>query len=236
MINIGNRLKFLRREQKLTQKELAEKSGIQIRALQRYEANASHPKYTTMQSISEALQLPVQCFLEHNELIEQHEGYLCSLSQGNRLKLLRICSELEISDLTKSIIMLHNNEKEYMDGDRIVFNKAVSLTALINSIESGSDEISNELAHDISTVLRVPVNLVTYKPEMSAAEIIYSRSIDDKKEKPSSNALKANSVNSLKILLRTISWFNDAGIEKLLDYARDLASMEKYTTPDPDEE
>ena len=220
MINIGNRLKFLRREQKLTQKELAEKAGIQIRALQRYESNDSNPRYTTMQAISESLGLPVQCFLDVKELVEQHEEYLRAMPRGRRFKLLRICSDLNQEDLVKSIITIHMDNEEYMKNGYIVFDKATYISQQIRSFESDENEISDDLASDIASVFKISVDLLTYQRIPSAKEVIRLR----------------YAANPMEKLIKTICLLNYDGLEKLLDYAQDLASMEKYTKPDPDEE
>lgn len=48
MINFGIRLKALRKEKKLTQKQLADRTGVAISAISSYEAGNRFPTYDTM--------------------------------------------------------------------------------------------------------------------------------------------------------------------------------------------
>ncbi len=48
MVNFGSRLKTLRIEKKLTQKQLADRTGVAISAISSYEAGNRFPTYDTM--------------------------------------------------------------------------------------------------------------------------------------------------------------------------------------------
>ena len=57
MATISDVLSLRRKELKLTQKELADKTGISIVSLAKYEKNERLPSYETLHKISEALGL-----------------------------------------------------------------------------------------------------------------------------------------------------------------------------------
>ena len=61
-----NKLKFYREKQNLTQSELAEKSGLSLRTIQRVE-NGNTPKGFTLKALTEALKLDDETLLK-NEL------------------------------------------------------------------------------------------------------------------------------------------------------------------------
>lgn len=54
-MNIGDKIKELRKEYRLTQKELASASGISEISIRKYESGERFPKYETIQSIANAL-------------------------------------------------------------------------------------------------------------------------------------------------------------------------------------
>lgn len=69
----GDKIKFYRTQQKLTQKQLAEKAMIATISIQQYESNTRNPKIETLQRIASALNVPVNALrsdtdLEYDEL------------------------------------------------------------------------------------------------------------------------------------------------------------------------
>lgn len=67
-ITCGDKIKFYRTQQKITQKQLAEKAGIATVSIQQYEANSRKPKIETLQKISLALNVPVDAIRSDNDL------------------------------------------------------------------------------------------------------------------------------------------------------------------------
>ncbi len=55
VVHIGNRLKDLRIEQALTQRELADKAGIGVNTLNRIELNETEPHMSTIRKLARAL-------------------------------------------------------------------------------------------------------------------------------------------------------------------------------------
>ena len=55
VVHIGDRLKDLRTEQALTQRELAEKAGIGVNTVNRIELNETEPHMSTIRKLARAL-------------------------------------------------------------------------------------------------------------------------------------------------------------------------------------
>ena len=65
MYMIGNRLKMLRNENKLLQKELAEKLGLTQQTISLYESNKREPDYKTLQKIVNFFEVSIDYILEN---------------------------------------------------------------------------------------------------------------------------------------------------------------------------
>ena len=74
-----NKVKFLREEQNMTQNELAEKSGLSLRTIQRIEAG-SILKGFTLKTIAEALETNPENLILKNENIQIERAKLINLS------------------------------------------------------------------------------------------------------------------------------------------------------------
>lgn len=66
----GKRIKNRRKELKMTQRELAEKSGIAFRSIQDYESERRTPKVEARDKISDALKVPsLDLFMDRTPLV-----------------------------------------------------------------------------------------------------------------------------------------------------------------------
>ena len=63
----GDKIKALRKEQKITQKALSERTGIAEPTIRKYESNRLKPKYQTLKKFAAALQVPVENLLPDEE-------------------------------------------------------------------------------------------------------------------------------------------------------------------------
>lgn len=64
---IGAKIKGIRRDKGLTQKQLGEKSGIAESTIRRYELGSLNPKIETLQKIAQALEVPLrELFISKN--------------------------------------------------------------------------------------------------------------------------------------------------------------------------
>lgn len=67
----ANMIKELRKEKGLTQKQLAEKSGISEISIRKYETGERRPKIQTLKKISDALDVPLSTFVGDMKLPNQ---------------------------------------------------------------------------------------------------------------------------------------------------------------------
>lgn len=77
-MNTGDRIKFYRKEKKLNQTELANKSGISRNALSNYELNKRKPTIEVLKKIAKALEINVIYLVEDNvrtEICNQLKNY-----------------------------------------------------------------------------------------------------------------------------------------------------------------
>ncbi|XZM77683.1 helix-turn-helix domain-containing protein [Clostridium perfringens] len=58
-MNVGDRIKYFRKEEKLSQDELANKSGISRNALSNYELNKRQPNITVLKKIADVLKIEI---------------------------------------------------------------------------------------------------------------------------------------------------------------------------------
>ena len=63
-MTIGERIRMIRKEKKLTQKQLGELCNIAEPTIRRYELGGLNPKIQTIEKIAKALGVPTSCFIE----------------------------------------------------------------------------------------------------------------------------------------------------------------------------
>ena len=63
-MNIGERLRALRKEAGLTQKELGERLGVSASMIGQYETNLRKPKYETLERIASVLDVSISEFID----------------------------------------------------------------------------------------------------------------------------------------------------------------------------
>ena len=67
MVNIGNRIKFIREQQGITQEGLAERIGLDRSQISKIETNISCGSITTLTKIANALDLNISDLLQDEE-------------------------------------------------------------------------------------------------------------------------------------------------------------------------
>jgi hypothetical protein len=76
-LNIGERIRKIRIEKGMTQKEIAEKCGINDANIRKYESGRQNPKIDTIEKIAKALDVEVsELLFEKSEIIEQLKNVL----------------------------------------------------------------------------------------------------------------------------------------------------------------
>lgn len=67
-MTVGEKIKKIRQEKGMTQKELGKKCGLADSAIRRYELGGANPKIETLQKIADALETPLILFVEDDLL------------------------------------------------------------------------------------------------------------------------------------------------------------------------
>ncbi len=76
----GEKIRALRKELGLTQKQLAEKSGIIETTIRKYESGAQNPKLNNLQRLATALDIPLNDLLPHDGIDREFEMICDTLS------------------------------------------------------------------------------------------------------------------------------------------------------------
>ena len=97
MVNMGKRLKTLRKQNKLTQKQVAERTGLAVSAISSYESGARFPTYYTL--IKLASMYHVTC------------DYLIGMPTGRTIDVSGL-NESEIEVVTQTIDLFRHNRSE----------------------------------------------------------------------------------------------------------------------------
>lgn len=98
---ISNRIRELRKNKKLTQKELAEMINKSERALQKYESGEITPKYSAMEDIAKALNVTIGCLIADVQEENDHWKRLYLKERDRRMtlevQLMQLCSGFEVN-------------------------------------------------------------------------------------------------------------------------------------------
>lgn len=254
-MNIGEKIKFFRKEKGMTQLDLANKSGIQVRTIQRYEAGNSRAKYNVLNQIAKALNIPVQCFSSIDELLTQQAEYIMSLSVGQRITVFRLCSGYSTETLAEKIVSDIYSEctDENVSTDDSAYEEDVkSINLELHLIEAYHKTPEQGYMSNLASVLGIPVELLC--SDVTKSDSTQKQSSDNlEKYDDTETDKKTELVEKIDQIIRLLnnnlvfkelspefqqyySKLNSEGKQKLLDYAKDLSQLEKYTAPDPDSE
>lgn len=87
METLSNNLKFLRKEKKLTQSELANQLGIVPNAYQKYEYGTREPNLSTVKKIANFFNVSTDFLLGNDDYVSEHkEGYLVEVSEKTEIR------------------------------------------------------------------------------------------------------------------------------------------------------
>ncbi len=85
-MTIAERIRLIRQQKGLSQKELADKSGVNIKSLSRYELGSSIPPADALKDISDALGVSADALLSDNNVTVQDTELLRKFSLIQDLK------------------------------------------------------------------------------------------------------------------------------------------------------
>ena len=82
-MDIGEKIKKIRKESGITQKQLAQKLGVSQAAIVQFESEKSNPKIDTLKKIADALNVSVMDFLDTDDSITEigEDGYINHISK-----------------------------------------------------------------------------------------------------------------------------------------------------------
>lgn len=240
-MTVGEKIRKFRNEQGLTQKQLAESSGISPVTVQQYETGKRIPKHDNLQKIANSLSINILCFDDIQNLVKQQYSFLLSLSVNERLKILRLSAGRTLEELACDIIFFVDNKRS------IDCKEYQKLAQDIYLIEIGVDDLPEVFATNIAGALGIPKDILLCNNEKSKKQNSSDCSLDIEFLKKQLSDLQQiletmpySHTNCFKELSpefqQYYSKLNSEGKQKLLDYAKDLSQLEKYTAPDPDSE
>ncbi|EGT2192653.1 helix-turn-helix domain-containing protein [Clostridium perfringens] len=96
-MNIGTKIRVIRKNNKMTQKELAAKSGVSEISIRNYENNKRNPKYETLEKIAIALETPINEF--NKSFTGSNEDTIKKLINSMDIKTSENPSEKEIASI-----------------------------------------------------------------------------------------------------------------------------------------
>lgn len=179
-MNVGDRIKFYRKEKKLNQTELANKSGISRNALSNYELNKRKPTIEVLKKIANALEINIS-YLVEDDIIN------------------KIIDELKIDSSSDSVIsLLEERFSKIGDYDRQfvinfyeklldIFKPARNQNNFINTIDDKhsikiefDENISNTLANAVfKKFLEKDLLIIKKNPNNPLALIVEFKDVDD---------------------------------------------------------
>lgn len=150
-LNTGENIKKYRKEKKVTQKQLAEKIGKNIRTVQKYESGEIEVPLESLFKISEALDIPLK------SITQIDNNYIDNLPNNNAGNLIKsVCNNLNISeysnpDEVRKIINTsidkyldenvsnHKRIKKYIS----LFDKIQEIDNIFNYLEQTSSKLKS---------------------------------------------------------------------------------------------
>ena len=116
-MDIGNRLRKIRKEKGLTQKTLAEKLNVSTITIQNYENGRRKPNLEMLNKISKLLEVDISKFLKEDKkttLLNKKTGELVVLDTPN-IELEKCKSKLQLTEITTEVITeLEDSIHEYL--------------------------------------------------------------------------------------------------------------------------
>lgn len=210
IITLGEHIKIIRKQQKLTQKELGQLCGMSDSQVRNYELGFRTPSHKTLIKIASALKVPIETFMFANGYIEtnQQNGI------GNRIRELRWEKELSKEELAEICgidpLDISVFEVRPTKIDKQVFSKianalGVSETFLIWGSEEPTEEIStfdkiNTFFNDLRITAASPTSTLT-----------------------------PNEVETLWVIIREYLSLNNTGRQKVYERIEELKELAKYT-------
>ena len=128
-MTVGDRIRFLRMERGLTQKQLGDSCGLADSAIRRYESNRGNPTQKTLQRIADALNVPLFSLL----------GSVSRTDPDFQMV-------MEYTGLTEQALYTITNGIRTFPGQDFPYNDGRTLTDILNSVLSDSPDFLKMLS------------------------------------------------------------------------------------------
>lgn len=142
---IGYRLQKLRKKRKLTQKALAEMTGISRSYLSDIEHNRYNPSFDTIEALANALRLDLKSFFDDTLLEEDY--YLKPLSEELKDENFEEIEELSENEIVEKQIINNDLNTPYVTGSlskKETLNIKADLEKTLNNLDNFEKHISFE--------------------------------------------------------------------------------------------
>lgn len=152
-MTIGEKIKSLRLEKGLTQKQLGDLCSMADSAIRRYELGSANPKIETLEKIANALNVPLSELYQYETFKNEMDTLITQQKKAeddfrnNLYNLSKMLNVIALSELLKSAMELIRNELHwsfFYDTDAI---KAFVGDALISSPNTEVDDKDTENQH-----------------------------------------------------------------------------------------
>lgn len=104
-MHIGTKLKALRKQQKISQKSLAEQIGISPSFLSDIENNRSNPSFANMEKLCQALEVNIGYFLSQPQEAAKDDVYPAILQLMDEVKTWPLADQQELYSYLKAKIL-----------------------------------------------------------------------------------------------------------------------------------
>lgn len=147
-----NRLKELRQEKKLSQKELAENIGVHYRTLQNWENGESQIKPEKAQQLADYFGVSVGYLLGYEDLLDQIEEVDAELSKGMTIaKNLSVTASSSYDELFENILILLKGLKEVAEVTQVDSNTIIEV---VESLEEHMKDLDDSIRKMVSAQIK----------------------------------------------------------------------------------
>ena len=147
-----NRLKELRQEKKLSQKELAENIGVHYRTLQNWENGESQIKPEKAQQLADYFGVSVGYLLGYEDLLDQIEEVDAELSKGMTIaKNLSVTASSSYEELFRNILILLKGLKDVAEVTQVDSN---TLIEVVESLEDHMKDLDDSIRKMVSVQIK----------------------------------------------------------------------------------
>lgn len=162
----GDLIRVYRKRNKMTQKELAAKSGVSEFLIRNYENNKSNPKYGTLKKIATVLGIPVSEILGYK--LQGRCDNLQVLSLGERIQAIRTNKNISQGEFAKKLNIPRSTYANYENNHREPNYKTLLLIA--KALGVPVSELLNEECEENNELLRLIIDKKNLDVEVDIKE------------------------------------------------------------------